>query len=282
MCDWRKKPKLLDKWPDDVDYSMFIDENSSALSLKTVLEKTKNKEVVKREDSIFTITGCILTKNEHQKLMREFSKLKTRYWQNRKWYCEKNSEYQTVCFHSREIRNHSLAFRNIENYDEFLNDLTKVIDDINFTIISISIDLTNFIYKIPEQGIYEIAFKFLFERFVYFMKGCNKGVLVLESRGKKEDKILLQHINEIIFNDGTEFIKKKELEKKIKGVYFDPKFKNQKRATCPGLELTDLCSYPIHKYIKYGTRDQSFDIIEPKFYKYPNYENKGIKIFPKK
>lgn len=46
--------------------------------------------------------------------------------------------------------------------------------------------------------------------------------------------------------------------------------------TCSGIELADLCSYPIFKYIKTGQKDIAFKTIENKLMGYPEYEGKGI------
>lgn len=47
-----------------------------------------------------------------------------------------------------------------------------------------------------------------------------------------------------------------------------------------GLEIADLFSYPIHKFIKRNVKDKAFLMFENKIVGYPNYKNKGIKIFP--
>lgn len=47
-----------------------------------------------------------------------------------------------------------------------------------------------------------------------------------------------------------------------------------------GLEITDLSSYHIHKFVWNKHKDKAFEILERKFDKYPNYINKGLKIFP--
>ena len=108
-----------------------------------------------------------------------------------------------------------------------------------------------------------------------------KIIKMLESRGKKEDKILLTHVYDVIHNKGQRNIKTKELEKKIKGVYFNPKWYGGYSATFAGLEVADLFSYPIHQYVKYKKENISFEVIKDKIAYYPDFLNKGIKIYPK-
>ena len=71
-----------------------------------------------------------------------------------------------------------------------------------------------------------------------------------------------------------------ELKSKISGVYFNPKWNEEYSSTYVGLEITDLFSYPIHKFVKRNTKDKAFLIFEDKIVGYPNYKNKGIKTFP--
>ena len=103
---------------------------------------------------------------------------------------------------------------------------------------------------------------------------------MLESRGKKDDMNLLNHINDIINIKGTTGIKPNELKNKINGVYFNPKWYGGYSSTFAGLEIVDLFSYPIHQYIKYKEKNKAFKAIEKKIDCYPNYKNKGIKVFP--
>ena len=76
-------------------------------------------------------------------------------------------------------------------------------------------------------------------------------------------------------------IKTRELEKKIKCVHFNPKWYGGYTAIFAGLEIADLFSYPIHQYVKYKKENISFNTIKDKIEFYPNFMNKGIKIYPK-
>lgn len=91
----------------------------------------------------------------------------------------------------------------------------------------------------------------------------------------------MKHIDKIINQTGTEFIKSKELKKKIKGIYFNKK-KNAKDHPYTGLEVADLSSYPIHRYVKFKTEGKDFNTIKFKINGYPKFHGKGLKIYPKK
>ena len=62
---------------------------------------------------------------------------------------------------------------------------------------------------------------------------------------------------------------------------FNPKWYSGHSSTFAGLEIVDLFSYPIHQYIKYKKENLSFKTIKEKIVGYPNFNNKGIKVFPK-
>lgn len=112
------------------------------------------------------------------------------------------------------------------------------------------------------------------------MPNHSKGLVMLEARGKGEDKILLDELKHIIFDTGIRSISSEELQEKIKGIYFNPKWSNTYDNTFSGLEIADLSSYPIHKYVRSNIKDKAFNIVEKKIDKFPNYNNKGLKIFP--
>ena len=103
---------------------------------------------------------------------------------------------------------------------------------------------------------------------------------MLEARGKKEDKQLLKHIYDVIYNKGRSNITTNELKSKIVGVFFNPKWNEEYSSTFMGIEIADLFSYPIHQFIKYKKENPAFKVLESKIAGFPDYINKGIKIFP--
>lgn len=266
---------------------MFIDENNSISSINVVAKKLFNNENITPNENIFTVTGCIFSNSDYIFARKKFNDLKLKYWKNGKYYNNKKDELETVCFHSEDIRGRKKAFHkeciSDENYSNFIIDLDKVLKEINYKIISININLSNYLLfsKYSEMNVYKIAFNFIIERFIYNMRTNDKGSIIFEARGKKEDKILLEHIDKIINQTGTEFIKSSELKFKINGVYFNKK-KNDKGHPFTGLEIADLSSYPIHRYIKFNTIGKDFETIKLKIVGYPKFWGKGLKIYPNK
>lgn len=264
----------------DIDYVMCIDENGSS-NLTYVLKQISNEKEIGEDDKYFTITGCIFTKEEYMNSKKIIKLLKNKYWENGMFYDSKLKCKKAVCFHSRDIRKHNNCFNDsIINYNEFMSDLTNTMKNIKCKIISISINLYEYLKKGYIHNVYNVAFDFLLERYIYATENNKKGVIMLEARGKDEDNELLEHISKVIIKTGTKKISSKELKLKIAGVYFNPKWNEEYSITYVGLEITDLFSYPIHKYVKRSIKDKAFLTFEDKIVGYPDYKSKGIKIFP--
>ena len=280
-------PNMTDVWGTGNDYIMFIDENNSVSSINIVKKKIINNEEITPNENIFTVTGCIFTHDNYYEATAKFKKLKKKYWNDGLYFDKKKQKMCPVCFHSEDIRGKKKAFHNTvldaEKYNKFIIDLDKILKTCNYKIISINIDLKNYLlnpYNI-ETNVYKVAFNFIIERFIYNMRSHSKGAIIFEARGKREDKILLEHIDTIINHKGTEFISNDELSKKINGVYFNRKISSRGTAYT-GLEIADLSSYPIHRYIKFETIGKDLETIKLKIVGYPRCLGKGLKLYPKK
>lgn len=280
-------PNKCDYWQNNEDYFMFIDENNSVSSINVVQKRIVNKQEISPNENFFTITGCIFSKVNYKIAKEKLDELRNKYWENGKYYNSKKEIYETVCFHSEDIRGRKKAFHNEvldkDTYDKFIIDLDNVLKELDYKIISITINLADYLLKshYTEMNVYKIAFNFIIERFIYYIGNGNKGSIIFEARGKKEDGALLEHIDKIVNYAGTEFIKSRELKSKIVGVYFNGK-KDKNDHPYTGLEIADLSSYPIHRYVKFGTIGRDFETIKYKINGYPNYNGRGIKIYPKK
>lgn len=280
---WRNRPKIKENWPSGVDAIMFIDENGDS-SLKNIINKINRGETISNNDKYFTITGCIIRKENFIEARDKINNLKAKYWENGLY--EYKGRVKKVCFHSSEIRGEKEAFSSkIIDRNEFITDLSMYMLNLNIEIFSATLDKEILCRKYPKspENPYNLCMDFIVERFVkFYLKYNEKGAVVLEQRGKKQDKLLLEHLKDIADN-GTRFAGADKF-KKIKGFYFNPKWckgENEKKSYF-GLEIADLISYPIHKYNITGKKDRAFECIESKIHGYPHYNGKGIKIFPGK
>lgn len=124
-------------------------------------------------------------------------------------------------------------------------------------------------YKDPDNP-YVLALEFCLERAYYLLQDVQQTEklthLVVESRGAKEDKDL-----ELAFR---RIMDKKRISS------FDIVFAD-KRVNSAGLQLADLVAHPIGRHILDPNQEnRAFDILEKKFRDYPNYQGRGLKIFP--
>lgn len=260
MVEWKNRPTDIRYWEENFECVLFVDENNSD-NVKQIVKKIQENKEISENDRYFTLTGCLLTRDDYEILKEEFDFLKNKYWTNAKYFYEKKKQERVVCFHSREIRNRLNAFSlQEEKYQEFIIDLSKIIKILKFKIITVNIDMIHFaVEKEVEGNLYEYAFMKLLQAYQKELRQEN-GIIILEARGKKEDKSLHKYAKRLL---------KSEFDN-IKGVFFNAKWNKNDGRTYSGLELADLCSYPIHKYIKLKKKDESFKIIENKIIDYKN------------
>lgn len=276
--NWTNRPTQIKKWEKDVDYVMFIDENGIS-DITHILKKIMKGKEILEEEKFFTVTGVIFTKPSYKNAKDEINSLKNRYWKN--GYFEYKDKLQKVCFHSREMRRGSGPFNyTLIDYEAFMNEISSTIAALDYNIISITINIEDYLKKNYKFDIYNTAMCFLIQRYIYYMPSNARGLIMLESRGKNEDMQLLNEMKHIIFETGIRSISSDELVRKIAGIYFNPKWTTIYDETYIGLEIADLSSYPIHKFVRNKHKDKAFEILEKKIDKYPNYINKGLKIFP--
>ena len=234
MSKWYDKPTKILSIKNDIDYVMCIDENGSS-NLTYVLKQLSNSKEISEDDKYFTITGCIFAKKDYLNSKKMIKKLKNKYWNNGMYFDSKLEKNKVVCLHSREIRKHYNCFSdNTINYNEFMVDLSDTMKNIECKIISISINMYEYLKKGYTHNVYNVSFDFLLERYIYATDKNKKGIIMLEARGKDEDNELLNHISKVINITGTKKICSKELKNKICGVYFNPKWNNEYNETFAG------------------------------------------------
>lgn len=263
---WKNKPMSLEYFDTEVDYILFIDETGIP-SLKNYNQNNK----------WFSMTGILIGKDEGGNAIEKMMTLKQKYWENALF------NNKRVIFHSREYRKKLGAFNpKIVDYESLREELLATISDLEFTIFSSGINKDFLVGKYNKPyAVYWYSLVFLIERYSIFLNNCNKtGVIVLESRGKKEDKNLLR---EAIFTieNGTNFVESKVCSL-VRGIYFNCKRTMDAKKSYPYLELADLIGYEIHNRICRGLESDFYKLIENKIYNYPNILGYGLKIFDKK
>lgn len=278
---WKLRPTIIEYWPDNVDYVMGLDENGGS-DINEFLSKIRGGQPINENDKLFTLTGAVFNSDTYRSYIEAITSLKKKYWND--GLCEYKGDLKRVVLHSREIRRKDYPFNYID-YDSFIFDLSELIKQTQMRILSASVNKERLCnkYTKPDHP-YHLAVDFILERYCYRLNELNKnGIIILESRGRKrEDKFVLSRIKHIVEHGTSE--NPSSHFSRLLGAYFNPKWSKTQngQASYVILEMADLVSYPIHKYIRNGQKDAAYLAIEDKFFRYPRHMGWGLKTFPKK
>ena len=123
-----------------------------------------------------------------------------------------------------------------------------------------------------------MALSFIIERSIFYLDdqlpGNKKLNIVIERRGKKEDKNLEEHFQRLL-SRGTGYITAERLKNYALSIHF-----KNKKENINGLQLADLAAYPIARFVIEPQRaNPAFEIIDQKIYS-KNGKKYGLKIYP--
>lgn len=224
---------------------------------------------------IFVLAFCVFHKRHYsEQIVPTLEKFKFNYF-----------GHDQVVLHENEIRKEKGAFNIFRSRDEknqFLGQLTRIIERHNFILISCTIDKR----ALKKQGNadsnpYHIALRFCLERLYAFLlekeQHKKKTHIVLECRGKKEDRELELEFRRICDANNQFGIT----------LPFDPLFAD-KKVMSSGLQLADLVARPIGlNFLKPEQKNQAFEVLKKKFYcdggrarVGEGYKDVGMGIFP--
>lgn len=280
---WKNKPTIIEEWIDGATHVAFFDENGDSDMGHIIKSKTKSKSIDELS-SCFNLTSVLLEHDDMEKVAYDMVLLKNKYWPEDGCFLYKGNDYKKVCFHSREIRRQTGPFsKNILKDNGFMEDLNSYMESLPISITSCFIDKVRLYEKYGSfsQSPYNIAITFVLERLIIWqLKDTDRVIIILESRGRREDLIILDAIVRLM-NFGTQYATPKQFAKII-GVYFNPKRSPEDcKKSYYGLEIADLCAYPIYKFCRSGVSDKSYNIIKSKIHGYPKVIGYGLKKFPK-
>lgn len=285
MAKWRNRPTSIKKVKKDIDYIISIDESGTATT-KYVDRCIKNgidPSSIQVSDRFLTLSACIIPTENFSLIKDSVMNIKYKYWEDATF------NNKRICFHATDIKNKKKkkGFY-FSDYLEFVNELSTLLNEIPITLISTCIDKYNHVkkykyeYKSPfinPWDPYNVNMKYLLERIVMCVPNGSKSVILFESRNQKDDKNLLDKIKDILDN-GTEYMNASKFNK-IEGIYFNNKWTAKKDKSYWELELADLYCYAVNNHNHHTSQyDEIFNNIQAKFYQYPNYEGKGLKLFP--
>ncbi len=247
-------------------HGLFIDESGHA-----------HHTNVDPNNPFLTVCGVLFNESSYRAFRSAFRELKKEFFGR-----------TDVVLHSRDIRKKQGAFRIL--VDEainvyFIKRLNEVITAADFEIVAVVVDKKHYekVYPFSTFDIYLIALEIIMERMLYRLqpkelgKRTNIVKILAEARGGKEDVRLLRAYNRIM-DKGNKFNEPERFRDLFTGLNF-----KRKVESIDGLELADLCAYPIGKHVEDPLNSHpSFAIIEPKLMKARKRgaDGVGIKRFP--
>ena len=244
-------------------YTLFVDESGDH-SLNNI----------NNDFPIFALLGMIIDEESYKKLCNEINKFKLKYFKS-----------TDVILHNRDIRKCEGAFSvlfDLKVKESFYNDLNSIISNSKFMLVSSAILKQKHIeqYGKLADDPYEIALTFVLERvlFEFDSRRTNeKADVIIEARGKREDQILAQRYNELLYKGSSQVLSTRFISKYNQEILFKKKSEND-----IGLQIADLCAYPIARHVLFPKEPYpAFNIVEPKMRRgRKGIDGYGLKVFP--
>ena len=164
---------------------------------------------------------------------------------------------------------------------KFYNDLNRILADSKYELITSAIDKNRYLEQFGKltSDPYQIALSFVLERCVLLAEGAGAEIQAfIESRGKKEDKIVSAQYNTLLHRGSHDVSAERFL------LRFDEELVACKKSDMmTGIEIADLCAYPMGRFILNNNEpNPAFDTIRPKMASNNtgNILGFGIKLYP--
>lgn len=244
------------------DFRLFIDESGDP-----------SPSSINPDFPIFVLSGCIFEESAYVKTCAEVDTLKRDLFGS-----------TDVVLHSRDIRKCEGAFTKLFDLDlkqQFYERLNTVLSKNDYTVIAVAIRKDDFISRYGKlaDDPYELSLSFLLERALMHTDKKSTAIMsvTIEGRGAREDAILQSRYNELL-DRGTKNITPERFKKRFSGISF-----RRKRDNDCGLQIADLCAYPIARHLINPKEPYpAFDILEKKIRRGPtgSVDGYGLKVFP--
>lgn len=244
-------------------YLLFLDESGDH-GLKTIDPNFP----------IFVLTGLLFSESSYRDVCEKIDAFKNKFFGD-----------ADVILHRRDMRKYERGFQILFDDDvkrRFYMELSKIQQEAEYTIVTSVIDKQKHIeqYGKLADDPYEIALTFVLERTLFEAdrKQDIEGIHVtIEGRGKKEDALLARRYNELLYR-GTSQVE----SKRLLHIYDQELEVRLKKDNDCGLQLADLCAYPIARYFMNNNEpNPAYEVIKDKIRKGPRgVIGYGVKVFP--
>jgi len=223
--------------------------------------------------NIFVLCGIVFREDHYTEFDKEFKLLKQKYFGN-----------TDIIFHSIKMRNKNDAFKIFQDdtiLQNFYIDIGKIFINCSYKVIACVVNKEKYKERYPNKNhAYEESLMFLCERGIGLLGKKNKWRtlhICLEKREKTKNSALKKYYTNFV-KYGTEYISTDEFKICNPLLHFRGKEENVN-----GLQLADLCAYPIaRKFLSPEKPQPTFDIFEDKIYcnSFGKYKGYGLKHFP--
>lgn len=221
---------------------------------------------------IFTLCGVVVSEEQDKALAERINALKMEIWNN-----------TNIILHSRDIRKCQNGFEvlfDIEVKKHFIDSVNAILGDDAYIIVCCAILKEPYIRQYGKlNDVYGLSLSYIMERVVFYLDSIGKDKIelrtVIERRGKKEDKSLLNYYNQLL-DRGTYWVNGDRMRKYFKR--FDMKWKSE---NVIGLQVADLIAYPITRHVLNPDGvNLAYDVLKKNIYQVDG-KMYGMKVFPK-
>ena len=221
---------------------------------------------------IFTLCGVVVSEEQDELLADRINSLKRDIWNN-----------TNIILHSRDIRKCQNGFEvlfDLEVKKRFIESVNDILGDDIYIIICCAILKEPYIRQYGKlNDVYGLSLSFIMERVVFYLDSVGKDNIelrtVIERRGKKEDKSLLNYYNQLL-DRGTYWVNGERMRKYFKRL--DMRWKSE---NIVGLQVADLVAYPITRHVLNPNGvNLAYDVLKKNIYQVDG-KMYGMKVFPK-
>ena len=221
---------------------------------------------------IFTLCGVVVSEEQDELLADRINSLKIDIWNN-----------TNIILHSRDIRKCQNGFEvlfDLEVKKRFIESVNDILGDDIYIIICCAILKEPYIRQYGKlNDVYGLSLSYIMERVVFYLDSVGKNNIelrtVIERRGKKEDKSLLNYYNQLL-DRGTYWVNGERMRKYFKR--FDMRWKSE---NIVGLQVADLVAYPITRHVLNPDGvNLAYDVLKKNIYQVDG-KMYGMKVFPK-
>ena len=224
------------------------------------------------QSPIFTLCGVVVSEEQDKLLVDRINSLKIDIWNN-----------TNIILHSRDIRKCQNGFEvlfDLEVKKRFIESVNDILGDDIYIIICCAILKEPYIRQYGKlNDVYGLSLSYIMERVVFYLDSVGKNNIelrtVIERRGKKEDKSLLNYYNQLL-DRGTYWVNGERMRKYFKRL--DMRWKSE---NIVGLQVADLVAYPITRHVLNPDGvNLAYDVLKKNIYQIDG-RMYGMKVFPK-